>query len=260
MAQAVNPYYLDNLYEMRVADAILVSNTTGVESFTSSLETAQLEQSISETEVRGGSANEIQVLLKTDKKIKVTLTDVRQNRDAFAQKLGGQLKERLATVSEFPQNYTLEEGDLENEFKITLAHEPKGKLPVFYNKKTKLALPEGTVEGKVIKIVDDGGSLAAGQVVFGSSYLYETTADGIDFKSDSVADTYRLELHIPIMNEKMQKVFTKKIVFYNSALSESFSTSLSTTVEKQTDVRELTVLAHDDYEELGFVIYEPVEA
>lgn len=258
MAQAVNPYYLDNLYEMRVADAILISNTTGVESFTSSLETAALEQSISESEVRGGSANEIQVLLKTDKKIKVTLTDVRQNRDSFAQKLGGQLTERLATVSEFPQNYTLEAGDLEGEFKITLNHEPKGKLPVFYNKKTKLALPEGTVEGKVITIVDEDDVLEVGQVVFGSSYLYETTADGINFEKDSVTDTYRLELHIPVMDEKMVRRFTKKIVFYNSSLSENFSTSWSTTIEKQTDVRELTILSHDDYEELGFVIYEPV--
>lgn len=255
--QMVNNHYLDDLYELKVANVVLTDLDTNVELYSASLETHSISAALETEEIKAGQENQTFVVLQKSKTITVELSDVMSKMDWQAAKMNAELNEELVVVSQFPKNYVLKDNS-EGGFEFELDHEPyKGILPAFYNKKTKAAIDPSniTLEGKVVTITD-GAGLEDGQIVFGSSYKYETTAEVMKIAKADKAKHFRVEMHIPILNSSLELVKTKKIIFHKAAMSGDWSTEGNTEVGKNNMDTTLTILADDNYEDLGYIVYE----
>ncbi len=251
---------LEQLYELKVASVVLTEEETGLEMYSASLETHSIAQTVSEELIKAGTENETFVRLIKDKEIKVELTDIQQKRDWLAAKMGGQLTEQLVTVSEFPKNYKVKsetDGEGGRTLFVELDQEPYlGAFPKFLNKKTETVIaPEGlALDGKKVIITDP--AIKVGDIVFGTSYRYETLSEAIKIDNGAATPSFRVELHIPVMSADLALVYTKKVVFHKASLGQDWSFDGSTEITKQTSSHTLTVLKSDDYEELGYIVYE----
>lgn len=246
---------LEQLYELKVASVVLTEEKTGMEMYSASLETHSIAQTVGEELIKAGTENETFVRLTKDKEIKVELNDIQQKRDWVAAKMGGSLTEQLVEVSAFPKNYKVK-SEL-GSVCVELEHEPKNDvLPKFYNKKTNKVIDESHLELQGKKVIITEESFVEGDVIFGASYRYETTAETVKIDNASSTPNFRVELHIPVLYADMSLAYTKKVIFHRASLGQNWSFDGSTDITKQTTAHTLTVLKHDDYEELGYIVYE----
>ena len=250
-----NKYFLTDAYELKVANVVLTDNKTGVEMYSASLETHEIAQTVQEELIKAGQENSTYVTLQKSKEIKVTLTDIMSKIDWQAAKMGTDLENKEIVVSAFPKNYAVQEAD--GELFIELDKEPlHGQLPVIYNKQTRKAIETSDLmlDGKKVKITDV--AISVGDILFGASYRYTTTADVLMINNKNTASNYRCELHIPVLNSSMDLLYTKKIVFHKCSMGQDWTFSGSTEIASNPQTTTLTVLQPDNYEELGYVVYE----
>lgn len=254
-----NEMMLEQLYELKVASVVLTEEKTGMEMYSASLETHSIAQTVGEELIKAGTENETFVRLTKDKEIKVELTDIQQKRDWIATKMGGTLTEQLVEVSAFPKNYKVQSETVADApvYFVELEQEPKnGVMPKFYNKKTNKVIDASnlTLEGK--RVIIENETFIAGDIIFGASYRYETVSEAIKIDNAGTTPNFRVELHIPVLHDDMSLAFTKKIVFHKASLGQDWTFDGSTEITKQTTSHTLTVLKSDDYEELGYMVYE----
>ena len=256
MPKKANAYFLEELYDLSVANALLIDEETGLELYSVSLETHAINQTAESELVKAGQNNDTFLEIKKDKEITIELVDIQQKRDWEALKLGGQLESRTVKVSAFPRNYTVGGSDAKE---ITLEYTPVGEKPVVYNKKTNTALPEGevTLEGNKLTIASSG--INHGDVVFVGSYFHQVEAEAIDIKNESNVPNMRLELDIPKFGADNKVKYIKKVVFYKVSLGEDFSMEGSSERSKQSTTHTMKVLKHPDHDSLGFFAYVPVK-
>ena len=263
----VNTHLLDSLYEMHVANAILTDVDSGLELFSASLETHSIAAAIETEEIKAGQANATFVTLQKGKTITVELADIMSRLDWQAAKMNGNIEEKLVMVSETPKNYSVKSvtkkvKDLATSaLVVELAQEPyKGILPTFYNKKTKQPIEAQylALEGKVVTITDP--AVEEGMVIFGSSYKYETTAPSLTIAKVDQTRSFRVELHIPIVDAKMNVVYTKKVIFHRGNMASDWSFEGNTEITKNSQTTTLTVVESEDHEDLGYIVWEPVQA
>lgn len=250
-----NTHFLEDAYELKVANVILQDLETGLEMYSASLESHQITQSISEELLKAGQENDTYVTLQKSKEIKVEIQDIMSKLDWSAAKVGSQLETRTLEVSCFPRNHTVKADDVN--LVIELDHEPvNGVMPTLYNKKTRKAINPSNLEldGKTITITDD--TLAAGDLVFASSYKYETTSESLVFDAKNKARHFRCEMHVPVLSANLDLLYTKKIVFHKTQMDQNFEFSGATEITKNNQTTALTVLKHDDYDNLGYIVYE----
>ena len=250
-----NNQLLEQLYELKTCNALLISNTTGKEMYTCSLETHQVSQSVSEEDVKAGIDNELFLRLYKDRTITINLTDIQQKRDWFAAKVGSDLEKKLVRVSALPKNYTVASG-AEDALEITLDETPVADAPRVYIKSTGAVVPTENVSvaGKVLTIEHEG--INVGDVVYVGSYLYETEAETLAISTDPKTDTYRLELYSPVMDASLTTKYIKRVVFHKCSLGQNWEFNGSTDITKQTTETVLTVMKSDDHDDLGFIAYE----
>ena len=250
-----NAHFLQDAYELKVANVILQDLESGLELYSASLETHQINQTVSEELLKAGQENDTYVTLQKSKEIKVEIQDIMSKLDWSAAKVGGELAERTLEVSCFPRNHTIKTDD--SNLVIELDHEPvNGVMPVLYNKKTRKAIESSKLElaGKVITITDD--SLSEGDLLFASSYKYLATAESLIFEAKNKARHYRCELHIPVLSANLDLLYTKKIIFHKTAMDQNWEFSGATEITKNNQTTGLTVLKHDDYANFGYIVYE----
>lgn len=248
-----NNHLLEQLYELKTCNAVLVSNTTGKEMYTCSLETHKVAQSVSEEDVKAGIDNELFLRLYKDRAITIELVDIQQKRDWFEAKVGTAMARKTVRVSAFPKNYTVKDSD--GTLQITLDETPAEDAPRVYNKATGVVIPAENVSlaGKILTITS---GVAEGEVVYVGSYLYDVEADALSISNDPKTDTYRLELYSPVMDASLTTKFIKRVVFHKCSLGQNWEFNGSTDITKQTTTTTLTVMKSDDHEDLGFIAYE----
>ena len=257
MPKKSNTHFLEELYDLSVANALLIDEETGLELYSVSLETHAINQTAESELVKAGQNNDTFLEIKKDKEITIELVDIQQKRDWEALKLGGQLETKTVKVSAFPRNYTV--GGTSGK-EIELEYTPVGgSKPVVYNKKTNKPLSDGevTLSGKKLTITT--ADINKGDIVFVGSYFHEVQAEAIDIKNDTAAPNMRLELDIPKFGADNKVKYIKKVVFYKVSLGEDFSMEGSSERTKQSTTHTMSVLKHPDYETLGFLAYIPVE-
>lgn len=245
-----NKHLLEQLYELKTCNAVLISNTTGKEMYTCSLESHKVAQSVSEEDIKAGIENELFLRLYKDRTITIELVDIQQKRDLFEAKVGSAMEEKVVRVSALPKNYVVGAG-----LEIELEETPVVKAPRVYIKSTGAVIPteDVTLVGNVLTIAE---GVAEGDMVYVGSYLYETLAETLAISNDPKIDTYRLELYSPVMDASLTTKFIKRVVFHKCSLGQNWEFNGSTDITKQTTTSTLTVMKSDDHEDLGFIAYE----
>lgn len=250
-----NKYFLTDAYELKVANVVLTDNKTGLELYSASLETHEITQAVQEELIKAGQENSTFVTLQKSKEIKVTISDIMSKIDWQAAKMGTNLEQKEVVVSAFPKNYAVKESS--GELYIELDHEPLyGQLPTLYNKTTRKAIEVSALELNEKRVVITDLGISLGDIVFGSSYRYTTTGDVLMIHNNNNTSTYRCELHIPVLNSSMDLLYTKKVIFHKCSMGQDWSFSGQTEISSNPSSTTLTVLQSDDYEELGYIVYE----
>ena len=179
MAKA-NTHLTEELYEMTIGEILVTDLETGIEMYSGSLKSSNVNKTASTTKIRAGRDNVQWMELVGDSEITIEVVDIQAKRDWMALKLGGQLTEQEITVEAFPKNYKVGASG-----KITLDHTPvAGQKVAVYNKKTNEPV-EVQLSGN--SLTATGGSIEEGDVVFVGSYKYVVTADAIK----SIEEAYK---------------------------------------------------------------------
>ena len=134
MAKA-NKFLAEELYDMTIGEILVTDLETGMEMFSGSLKSTNVNKTATKTPVRAGRDNTQWLEIVGDSEITVEVTDIQAKRDWLALKLGGTLQSDTVELEAFPKNYKV--GGDSGSKEITLSPTPiSGQKPIVYNKKT----------------------------------------------------------------------------------------------------------------------------
>lgn len=249
MAKA-NKFLTEELYDMTIGEILVTDLETGLEMFSGSLKSTNVNKTATKTPVRAGRDNTQWLELVGDSEITVEITDIQAKRDWLALKLGGTLKQSTVELEAFPKNYRVGESK-----KINLEHSPlSGSTPVVYNKKTGEVIA-ATLSGKELTITN---GVEVGETVLVGSYKYSAQADKVDIPASSSGRDVAITITRPQANGAQKVVCEKVWKFYRASFSTDFADEATAEKSESAISTSFTVLKHTDHDTLGFLAYVPV--
>lgn len=248
MAQ-VNKFLAEELYDMTIGEILVTDLETGLEMFSGSLKSTNVNKTATKNPVRAGRDNTQWLEIVGDSEITVEVTDIQAKRDWLALKLGGTLKSETIEIEAFPKNYRVGESK-----KISLDQTPVGGNPVVYNKKTGEAI-EVTLSGKDLTVTS-GAEI--GETVLVGSYKYSVEAEKVDIPASSNGRDVAITITRPQANAAQKVVCEKVWKFYRASFSTDFADEATAEKSEGAISTSFTVLKHTDHDNLGFLAYIPV--
>lgn len=248
MAKA-NKFLTEELYDMTIGEILVTDLESGMEMFSGSLKSTNVNKTATKTAIRAGRDNTQWLEIVGDSEITVEVTDIQAKRDWLALKLGGTLETATVELEAFPKNYKVG-----SDKSITLDHEVVGTKPVVYNKKTGDVL-EATVTGKKLSIT---GDVAQGDVVLVGSYKYSVEADKVDIPASNTGRDVAITITRPQANSAQKVVCEKVWKFYRASFSTDFVDEATAEKSESAISTSFTILKHADHDTLGFLAYVPV--
>lgn len=254
MAKA-NKFLTEELYDMTIGEILVTDLETGLEMFSGSLKSTNVNKTATKTPVRAGRDNTQWLEIVGDSEITVEVTDIQAKRDWLALKLGGVLESATVEIEAFPKNYKVVSG-LEEAKEITLEQTPvSGEKPIVYNKKTGVAI-EATLSGK--KLTLTGLDVNVGDTVLVGSYKYSVEAEKVDIPASSSGRDVSITITRPQANRAQKVVCEKVWKFYRASFSTDFADEATSERTESAISTSFTILKHEDHDNLGFLAYVPV--
>lgn len=248
MAKA-NKFLTEELYDMTIGEILVTDLETGLEMFSGSLKSTNVNKTATKTPVRAGRDNTQWLEIVGDSEITVEVTDIQAKRDWLALKLGGVLESASIELEAFPKNYRV--GDSK---KISLDQTPVGGKPVVYNKKTGEVI-EASLSAKELTLT---GSAEVGETVLVGSYKYTVEAEKVDIPASSSGRDVAITITRPQANRAQKVVCEKVWKFYRASFSTDFADEATSEKSESAISTSFTVLKHEDHDTLGFLAYVPV--
>lgn len=253
MAKA-NKFLTEELYDMTIGEILVTDLESGMEMFSGSLKSTNVNKTATKTAVRAGRDNTQWLEIVGDSEITVEVTDIQAKRDWLALKLGGTLTNGTVELEAFPKNYKVG-GGAASAKEIELEQTPlAGTTPVVYNKKTGATI-EATLSGKKLTITS-GAEI--GDVVLVGSYKYSATADKVDIPASSSGRDVSITITRPQANRAQKVVCEKVWKFYRASFSTDFVDEATAEKSESAISTSFTILKHEDHDTLGFLAYVPV--
>ena len=253
MAKA-NKFLTEELYDMTIGEILVTDLETGLEMFSGSLKSTNVNKTATKTPVRAGRDNTQWLEIVGDSEITVEVTDIQAKRDWLALKLGGTLQSDTVELEAFPKNYKITSGSGSGK-EITLSPAPiSGSTPVVYNKKTGEVI-EATLSGSKLTVT---GSAEVGDTVLVGSYKYSVEAEKVDIPASSSGRDVAITITRPQANSAQKVVCEKVWKFYRASFSTDFADEATAEKSESAISTSFTVLKHADHENLGFLAYVPV--
>lgn len=247
----------EELFELSTANFYALDPSSGLELYTGTLESDQLERTAEQEKIKGGIDNDTLTVIDKSSELNLTVTDVVNRRDILAAKLGTSIQKGKVIVKHLPKNYEVKES---SGLKVTLSATPLAgvELSIYDNKdKTKMAkTTDYTISGNTITIVKEG--VKAGDTVFITGYDYETTAEYIDIPSTSSTKAMQVVVEKPIWNADGEIVYYKQFNFPKAKIDGSFTTAGSTEKQANPDETKFTITKDGNEVSLGKIVYIPV--
>lgn len=244
-----------------VFDAILKSKTTGEVIATTTLQTGNLEVSVSENEIRGGKGNQLLGVLHVSRDINIALTDAEFKYEWLAKQLGQDVKTGAGIAYAMPKWYTVVDNAGDKE--ITLDETPTSIDSIAMYDKTGAKLTKTTdftLDTKVITITKTG--INAGDKVEVRTYTYETpaTTQTIEIDNSVFAEGVELVLEtIEITGDEIPK-FRVQYQFDSAVPAGNFSIQTSSERSAQAQQFDLRVLKPTDSDIVGRIVRIPIGA
>lgn len=252
MAKA-NKFLAEELYDMTIGEILVTDLETGMEMFSGSLKSTNVNKTATKTPVRAGRDNTQWLEIVGDSEITVEVTDIQAKRDWLALKLGGTLQSDTVELEAFPKNYKV--GGDGGSKEITLSPTPiSGQNPIVYNKKTGEVI-EASLSGSKLTVT---GSVEVGETVLVGSYKYSVKAEKVDIPASSNGRDVAITITRPQANAAQKVVCEKVWKFYRASFSTDFADEATAEKSEGAISTSFTVLKHADHENLGFLAYVPV--
>lgn len=248
MAKA-NKFLTEELYDMTIGEILVTDLETGMEMFSGSLKSTNVNKTATKTAIRAGRDNTQWLEIVGDSEITVEVTDIQAKRDWLALKLGGTLETATVELEAFPKNYKVGEGKA-----IDLDQAVVGDAPVVYNKKTGEVI-EASVSGKKLTLT---GDVEQGDVVLVGSYKYSVEAEKVDIPASSSGRDVAITITRPQANSAQKVVCEKVWKFYRASFSTDFVDEATSEKSESAISTSFTILKHADHDTLGFLAYVPV--
>ena len=248
MAKA-NKFLTEELYDMTIGEILVTDLETGMEMFSGSLKSTNVNKTATKTAIRAGRDNTQWLEIVGDSEITVEVTDIQAKRDWLALKLGGTLETATVELEAFPKNYKVGEGKA-----IDLDQAVVGDAPVVYNKKTGEVI-EASVSGKKLTLT---GDVEQGDVVLVGSYKYSVEAEKVDIPASSSGRDVAITITRPQANSAQKVVCEKVWKFYRASFSTDFVDEATSEKSESAISTSFTILKHADHDALGFLAYVPV--
>lgn len=252
MAKA-NKFLTEELYDMTIGEILVTDLETGLEMFSGSLKSTNVNKTATKTPVRAGRDNTQWLEIVGDSEITVEVTDIQAKRDWLALKLGGTLESTTVELEAFPKNYKV--GGTGGTKEITLSPTPiSGQKPIVYNKKTGEVI-EASLAGSKLTVT---GSAEVGDTVLVGSYKYSVQAEKVDIPASSSGRDVAITITRPQANAAQKVVCEKVWKFYRASFSTDFADEATAEKSEGAISTSFTVLKHADHENLGFLAYVPI--
>ena len=248
MAKA-NKFLTEELYDMTIGEILVTDLESGMEMFSGSLKSTNVNKTATKTAIRAGRDNTQWLEIVGDSEITVEVTDIQAKRDWLALKLGGTLETATVELEAFPKNYKVGEGKA-----IDLDQAVVGVAPVVYNKKTGEVI-EANVSGKKLTLT---GDVEQGDVVLVGSYKYSVEAEKVDIPASSTGRDVAITITRPQANSAQKVVCEKVWKFYRASFSTDFVDEATSEKSESAISTSFTILKHADHDALGFLAYVPV--
>lgn len=248
----------EQLFELSTANFYALDPSTGLELYTGTLESDQLERTAEQEKIKGGIDNDTLTVIDKSSELNLTVTDVVNRRDMLAAKLGTSIQKGKVIVKHLPKNYEVKE---DAGLKVTLSATPLADavLNIYDNKdKAKMEVTtDYTISGNVITIVKEG--IQAGDTIFVTGFDYETTAEYIDIPSTSSTKSMQVIIEKPIWDADGEIVYYKQYNFPKAKIDGSFTTSGNTEKQANPDETKFTITKDGNEVSLGKIVYIPVD-
>ena len=252
MAKA-NKFLTEELYDMTIGEILVTDLETGMEMFSGSLKSTNVNKTATKTPVRAGRDNTQWLEIVGDSEITIEVTDIQAKRDWLALKLGGTLQSDTVELEAFPKNYKV--GGTGGTKEITLSPAPiSGSTPIVYNKKTGEAI-EASLSGSKLTVT---GSVEVGETVLVGSYKYSVEAEKVDIPASSSGRDVAITITRPQANSAQKVVCEKVWKFYRASFSTDFADEATAEKSESAISTSFTVLKHADHDTLGFLAYVPI--
>lgn len=248
MAKA-NKFLTEELYDMTIGEILVTDLESGLEMFSGSLKSTNVNKTATKTPVRAGRDNTQWLEIVGDSEITVEVTDIQAKRDWLALKLGGTLENATVELEAFPKNYRVGA-----EKAIDLDQTPVGGAPVVYNKKTGEVI-EASLSSKKLTITEGAEE---GDTVLVGSYKYSVQAEKVDIPASSSGRDVSITITRPQSNAAQKVVCEKVWKFYRASFSTDFADEATSEKSEGAISTSFTVLKHSDHDNLGFLAYVPI--
>ena len=247
-----NTFLTEQMYDMTIGEILVTDLETGLEMFSGSLKSTNVNKTATKTPVRAGRDNTQWLEIVGDSEITIEVTDIQAKRDWLALKLGGVLEESTIEVEAFPKNYKV--GGNVSAKEITLDQTPVGGAPIVYNKATGKEITASLSDKKLTLT----GDCAVGDTVLVGSYKYSTEAYKVDIPASSQGRDVAITITRPQANSAQKVVCEKVWKFYRASFSTDFADEATSEKSESAISTSFTVLKHDDHDTLGFLAYVAV--
>lgn len=244
-----------------VFDAILIDADSGDTIATTTLQTGNLEVSVSENEIRGGKGNALLGLLHVSRDIAVSLTDAEFKYEWLAKQLGQTIVTGAGTGYAMPKWYTVA---TESTNKVITLDETPTSIDsiVLYDKNgVKLVkTTDFTLATNKITILKSG--IAAGDKVEVRTYTYTTSANTqtINIDSSVFAKGVKLILETIEISGDEKPVAKVQYQFDSAVPAGNFSIQTSSERSAQAQQFDLKVLKPTDSTVVGRIVRIPIPA
>lgn len=156
-----------------VFDVILISNKDKSVIGTTTLQDANIEVSVQESDVRGGKGNQLLGVLHSDRDITLNLTDINFRYEWVAAQLGQDITTGAGVAYAMPKWYQVVDNSSDLEIELDHSVLDPSSVAIYDEGGNKLVESvDYTVSGKVVTILDP--SIQAGDEVEVRTYTYQT--------------------------------------------------------------------------------------
>ncbi|MGG1663093.1 hypothetical protein [Brevibacillus sp. NRS-1366] len=244
-----------------VFDAILIDVDTGDTIATTTLQSGNLEVSVSENEIRGGKGNALLGLLHVSRDINVSLTDAEFKFEWMAKQLGQTVITGAGTAYAMPEWYTVMDNAGAKE--ITLKEEPTSidSVVLFDKNGVKLTkTTDFTLDEKVITITKTGVNASDKVEVRTFTYATAATTQTINIDSSVFAKGVKLILETIEISGDEKPLNKIQYQFPSAVPAGNFSIQTSSERSAQAQQFDLKILKPSDSTIVGQIVRIPIAA
>jgi hypothetical protein len=263
MSKIENKWLLQDLIELTVANFYAFDKKTGIEYYSGTLKTHELDAKGDNTKVKAGQQNDIFYVIPKSKELSLKITDVFSRQDMMALKFGGNISEvgtALVDARHMPRNYTIYNDG--TSLYIELSHTPKtGEEVKIYNNITKKmivstkAVADATNKKKYI-ITETG--LVEGDTVFVTGFKYQAKATDLysNITSDSQMPELEVVIEVPVFDQTcMDIVMYKQYIFPRGIMNASITSKSESEKKEVNDDTTIDILKDSSVDYLGRILY-----